>query len=183
MVKCGASGTKNKGQPMKTEPISATLADWSREHKAWSEWAPSRSLLASIRAYQKHAASRAMLAPIFKKIAVLRHRFWSVVTGADVPLNVNIGGGLLMPHPNGIVIHPDAIIGPNCLIFQQVTIGNRYAGSGCPRIGGHVDIGAGAKLLGDVQVGDHAKIAANAVVLINVADHQVAAGVPAKILK
>ena len=86
-----------------------------------------------------------------------------MVTGADIPLNCRIGGGLLIPHPNGIVIHPDAEIGVNCLIFQQVTIGTRD-GVGVPAIAGHVDIGAGAKILGSVHVGAHAKIGANAVV-------------------
>ena len=84
-----------------------------------------------------------LLAQMRRRILVLRHRFWSVVTGADVPLNSQIGGGLLLPHPNGIVIHPEAVIGPNCLLFQQVTIGATQGG--VPRIGGHVDIGAGAE--------------------------------------
>lgn len=82
-----------------------------------------------------------------------------------------------MPHPNGIVIHPAATIGPNCMIFQQVTIGG-----GAPVIHGHVDIGAGAKILGDVVVGQHAKIGANAVVLTDVPAFATAVGVPARIL-
>lgn len=101
------------------------------------------------------------------------------MTGADIPLNCNIGGGLLIPHPNGIVIHPDAVIGPNCLIFQQVTIGMTH--NGVPTLGGHVDIGAGAKLLGCIHIGDHAVIGANAVVLQNVPEGAMAAGVPAQL--
>jgi serine O-acetyltransferase len=66
------------------------------------------------------------------------------------------------------VVHPDAEIGVNCLIFQQVTIGSR-SGPGVPVIGGHVDIGAGAKILGAVTVGSHAKIGANAVITKDVA--------------
>lgn len=67
-----------------------------------------------------------------------------------------------MPHPNGIVIHPGAQIGVNCLIFQQVTIGaTRH---GVPSIGGNVDIGAGAKIIGPVKIGAHARIGANAIV-------------------
>ena len=73
-----------------------------------------------------------------------------------------------MPHPNGIVFHPKARIGPNCLIFQQVTIGVTRAGQTPPIIGAHVDIGAGAKVLGSVRIGDHAVIGANAVVLKDV---------------
>lgn len=112
---------------------------------------------------------------------MLRHRFWSVVTGADIPLESQLGGGLLLPHPNGIVIHPGAVVGVNCLLFQQVTIG---VGSrvGLPRIGGHVDIGAGAKILGGVVVGDHARIGANAVVLDDVPPGATAVGIPARLV-
>jgi serine O-acetyltransferase len=59
-----------------------------------------------------------------KRIHVLRHRFWSIVCGAEIPINCQIGGGLLLPHPNGIVIASDAVVGPNCLIFHQVTLGS-----------------------------------------------------------
>jgi len=115
------------------------------------------------------------------RLAQWRHRFWSVVTGADKPLNCKIGGGLLIPHPNGIVIHPDVEIGPNCLLFQQVTLG--HAPSGLPRLGGHVDVGAGAKIIGAVIIGDHARIGANAVVTQNVPEGATAVGNPARLLE
>lgn len=157
---------------------SAEIPDMSREHKAWLCWAPSRALLASIRAYERHCGSRNPLSLLLQKWAVLRHRFWSVITGADIPINSKIAGGLLLPHANGIVIHPDAHIGPNCLIFQQVTIGTRGS-SAAPQIGGHVDIGAGAKILGPVKIGNHVVIGANAVVLTDVPDNCMAVGIPA----
>jgi serine O-acetyltransferase len=160
--------------------ISATVPDMTRESKHWYVWNPSRSLLASIRAYQLHSSSDIQLAIAWRKIAVIRHRFWTIMTGADVPLNCKLGGGLLMPHPNGIVIHPDAVVGPNCLIFQQVTIGIRDGGVPC--IGGQVNIGAGAKLLGRLSIGDHATIGANAVVLNDVPQGATAVGVPAKLI-
>jgi serine O-acetyltransferase len=154
--------------------VSADIADWSRERPR-QLWDPSRKLLAAIRSYQR-CRLKSGLIPLFTcKIAVLRHRFWSVITGADIPLNCHIGGGLLLPHPNGIVIHPHAVIGVNCLIFQQVTIGSR-AGDDLPTIGGHVDIGAGAKILGKVTIGDHARIGANAVVTRSVPAHGTATG-------
>ncbi len=163
--------------------VSAESPDWTREEKAAFAWMPSRSLLASIRAYQRHAQSSNILSRmLLTKISVLRHRFWSVVTGADIPLNCRIGGGLLLPHPNGIVIHPDAQIGPNCLIFQQVTIGTR-SGQSPPVIGGHVDIGAGAKILGDFSIGDHVCIGANAVVLKAIPAGKNAVGIPAVIIE
>lgn len=85
-----------------------------------------------------------------------------------------------MPHPNGIVIHPAARIGVNCLIFQQVTIG-AIDNQPLPVIGGHVDIGAGAKILGHVKVGNHARIGANAVVLKEVPAGATAVGIPARV--
>lgn len=112
--------------------------------------------------------------------AVARHRFWSAVSGADIPLACHFGGGLLLPHPNGVVIHPNVRIGINCLIFQQVTLG--HAGSGVPTVGDHVDFGAGAKVLGAITIGDGAVIGANAVVLMDVPPGATAVGVPAKIL-
>jgi len=159
--------------------ISATDPDLSREAKAFFAWMPSRSLLAAIRAHQRWSASRAPWAPVLRKWAALRHLVWSVVTGADIPVNARIAGGLLMPHPNGIVIHPDAQIGPNCLLFQQVTIG--VAHGGVPRIEGHVDIGAGAKVLGAITVGAHARIGANAVVIDDVPPGATVVGIPARI--
>jgi len=160
--------------------ISSSEADWTREHKELFLWCPSKSLLASIRAYERLATKTDFLSKGLRKLCVIRHRFWSVVTGADIPINCKIGGGLLLPHPNGIVIHPDARVGPNCLIFQQVTIGTRGDGF-VPNIGGHVDIGAGAKILGGIAIGDHATIGANAVVLCDVPAKKSAVGVPARI--
>jgi serine O-acetyltransferase len=160
------------------DAISATVPDWSREHKRLLEWLPGRSLLASIRAYQRYSKSRSPIAFILKRVAVLRHRFWSVIAGADIPLTCRIGGGLLLPHPNGVVIHPEAEIGPNCLIFQQVTVG--CGRGGVPSIGGHVDFGAGAKVIGRITVGNHVVIGANAVVVKDVPAGMTAVGVPAR---
>lgn len=158
--------------------ISATEPDWSRERKPFFSWMPSKSLLASVRHYEKWSGRRGPIARIMRPMQVLRHHIWSVVTGAEISLRTKIGGGLLLPHPNGVVIHPDVVIGPNCLIYHQVTLG---AGEGgLPIIGGHVDIGAGAKILGGVTVGNHAKIGANAVVLHDVPAYATAVGVPSR---
>ena len=128
--------------------VSDQEPDWSREALRPGEWNPGKRLLASLRDYQRLAASPgAWAAALRKKWAVLRHRFWRAVSGADIPLNTQIGGGLLLPHPNGVVIHPGARIGPNCLIFQQVTLGTRGA-DGAPVPQGHVDVGAGRQVAG-----------------------------------
>jgi serine O-acetyltransferase len=172
-----AGQTPVVARPVDARP-SASDPDWSREScERW--WQPSRHLLRAVREYSRAKEVGGVVGWVRSKVAVARHRFWSVATGADIPINTNkIGGGLLMPHPNGVVIHPDVEIGPNCLIFQQVTIGTGSR-PGVPRIGGHVDIGAGAKILGGVVIGDHAKIGANAVVTCDVPAGAVATGIPA----
>jgi len=160
-------------------PPSAQTPDWSREACRRFEWNPGRQLLRALRDYQYSRRARGPCAALSWRVAVLRHRFWSVVAGTDIPLNARIGGGLLIPHPNGIVVHPDAEIGPNCLLFQQVTLGTTTR-PGLPRLGANVDVGAGARILGPVTVGDHARIGANAVVLDDVPARVVVAGAPAR---
>ncbi len=160
----------------------AHTPDWSREYKPALAWSPGKSLLASIRSWQKNRHSANPLRRLlFSKIDVIRYRFWSIITGADIPLGCQIGGGLLIPHPNGIVIHADCTIGPNCIIFQQVTLGIRNTAVP-PRLGANVAIGAGAKILGDITLHDNVRVGANSVVLQDVPAGKSVAGVPARIL-
>ncbi|MCX4188425.1 serine O-acetyltransferase [Methylophaga sp. OBS4] len=161
--------------------ISAETADWQRERPS-SFWQPGKKLLKTIRDYQRLSEKHGLVSSLRKKIAVIRYRFWSVISGADIPLNCHIGGGLLIPHPNGIVIHSAVKIGVNCLIHQQVTIGVKRNNRQAPVIKGHVDIGAGAKIIGPVTVGEHALIGANAVVIKDVPAYAIVAGIPAKII-
>ena len=159
---------------MKRQFISAVVPDWSREHiQNW--WAPSKQLIRSIREYQKYD-DKGLISKIRKKWIVIRHRFWSVVAAADIPLNCQIGGGLVLTHPNGVVIHPNAKIGPNCLILQQVTIVADV------EIQGRVDIGAGAKIIKAVKIGEQSMIGANAVVTSDVPAGAIVAGIPAKVI-
>jgi len=160
--------------------ISATEPDWTRE-KPQRWWDPGPKLLASIRAYQRYRSRGGPIRLLMSKFCVLRHRFWSVCSGASIPLDASIGGGLRLPHPNGVVIHPDSIVGPNCLLLQQVTLGVGGRIEGAPVLAGHVDVCAGARILGKVHIGAHAVIGANAVVLRDVPDNATAVGVPARV--
>jgi serine O-acetyltransferase len=164
---------------------SAPAPDWSRE-ACRGLWDPPRRLMASIRGYQRWRAARGpvgvLLGWALWRWHILAHRFWSVVCAADIPVNCRLGGGLLLVHPNGIVIHPDSVVGPNCLLMHQVTLGVGGKIPGTPMLGGHVDVGAGAKILGGVVIGDRARIGANAVVLQDVPAGATAVGVPARII-
>ena len=146
---------------------------WDREMPLYL-WDPSRRFIKTIRDYQKIPNNKNPLNSARRLWCLLRHRFWSVVTGAEIDLITKIGGGLVMPHPNGIVIHPQSEIGPNCLIFQQVTFAGKV------KIGKHVDVGAGAKLIGPIEIGNHVKIGANAVVTKNVGNNKTVVGIPAR---
>lgn len=156
--------------------ISAKEPDWSRE-TIGHFWDPGRKLLRSIRCYQTAINQGGPLAGLRSKYWIVVHWFWSIITQCEIHLKTDISGGLRLTHPTGIVIHPNAKIGPNCMILHQVTL------SGAVILGGHVDIGAGAKILGPLVIGDHVKIGANAVVTKDVPDGCTAIGVPATITK
>lgn len=99
-----------------------------------------------------------------------------------IPHTASIGEGTRMGIGGvGSVIHPDAVIGRDCVIAQNVTIGSRSKGGGNPVVGNNVFIGPGAKCLGG-RIGDNVVVGANAVVLNEVPDNCVVAGVPAKII-
>jgi serine O-acetyltransferase len=96
-----------------------------------------------------------------------------------------VGRRVIIEHQSGIVIHGDAVIGDDCIIRQGVTIGNRRLNRplDAPRLGNRVSVGAGAKLLGSIHVGDGAQIGANAVVFEDVPAGAAAVGVPARIVQ
>ena len=100
----------------------------------------------------------------------------------DFKIKTQIGKGLHIPHPIGIVINGKAHIGNYCTIMQQVTIGNKLNDDKIPEIGNNVFIGAGAKIIGNIKIEDNVIIGANAVVTKNIPKNCIVAGIPAKII-
>ena len=106
------------------------------------------------------------------------------VYGIDLPYSVKLGERVIIEHSSGIIIHGSAEIGDDCILRQGVTLGNRYMDKpfDAPHLGKRVNVGAGAKILGAVTIGDDAQIGANAVVLCDVPANASAVGVPARII-
>lgn len=105
-----------------------------------------------------------------------------VITGVELPSETRIGRRFRIDHFGGIVISGDASFGDDCVIRNGVTVGLKNAGQrGAPVVGDRVDIGAGAKILGPIRIGDDVAIGANAVVITDVPSNSIAVGVPATI--
>lgn len=104
-------------------------------------------------------------------------------TGIEIHPGATIGKGLFIDHGMGVVIGETTIIGDDVKMFHGVTLGGtgKEKGKRHPTIGNNVEIGAGAKVLGDIHIGDNVRIGANAVVLKDVPKDHIAVGVPARI--
>lgn len=121
---------------------------------------------------------------ILKIVGFIWHKLIEIVTGIDLPHKAEIGKGLYIGHFGGIFIFADVKMGEYCNISQGVTIGigGRGEKSGCPKIGDRIFIGAGAKIIGKIIIGNDVAIGANAVVTKDLPDSSVAVGIPAKII-
>jgi len=108
-------------------------------------------------------------------------RFIEITTGISFPAQAQIGKGLRIHHFGGIIVNSEASIGEYCTLYHGVTLGDLGGWGGAPRIGNHVVIGAGAKLVGNIEIGDDCHIGANAVVRTSVPAGCLAVGVPAVI--
>lgn len=105
-------------------------------------------------------------------------------TGIEIHPGAKIGKGLFIDHGMGVVIGETAEIGDNVTIYHGVTLGGtgKEKGKRHPTIGNNVVIGSGAKILGPINVGNDAKIGANAVVLEDVPSRATAVGIPARVI-
>ncbi len=107
------------------------------------------------------------------------------VTGIEIHPGAQIGRGFFIDHGMGVVIGETAIIGDFVTLFQGVTLGGtgKERGKRHPTLGNHVVVGAGAKVLGNITIGDFVKIGANSVVLRSVPSNSTVIGIPGRIIK
>ncbi len=124
-----------------------------------------------------------------------RHKFYTLArmvqnmgkkkTGIEIHPNATIGENLFIDHGNGVVIGETAIVGDNVVIYHGVTLGatGKVDGKRHPTIGNNVLIGANASILGNIYIGDNAKVGAGAVVVNDVRDNTTVVGIPARTVR
>ena len=126
---------------------------------------------------------------IYKKGLRFLPRFISAIgqflTTIDIHPASQIGRRVFIDHGSGVVIGETVIIGNDVLIYQQVTLGGVSTSKGKrhPTLGNNIVIGAGAKVLGNITIGDNSKVGANSVVVKDVPADSTAIGIPARVLK
>ncbi len=120
--------------------------------------------------------------PLFPRAISQLARF---VTGIEIHPAAQIGDGLFIDHGMGVVIGETAIVGNNVLLYQGVTLGGtgKETGKRHPTLGDNIVVGAGAKILGNISIGNNSYIGANAVVLKSVPANTTVVGVPGHVTK
>ncbi len=115
---------------------------------------------------------------------ILTH-FGCILTGVEIHPGAIIGKGFFIDHGMGVVIGETSEIGDNCTLFQGVTLGGtgKETGKRHPTLNDNVTVGAGAKILGNITIGENVYIGANAVVLQPVPDNSTVVGVPGRIVR
>lgn len=121
----------------------------------------------------------------FRFTARLLSQITRLITGIEIHPGAVLGQSFFIDHGMGVVIGETTEIGDNVTIYQGVTLGGtgKEQGKRHPTIGNHVIIGAGAKVLGGITIGDNVKVGANSVVLKNVPDNSTVVGIPGRILQ
>jgi serine O-acetyltransferase len=132
-----------------------------------------------------HRAAHRIHMAGFVLLARIVSQFNRVVTGIDIHPGATVGRRCFIDHGMGVVIGETTEIGDDVLLYQGVTLGGtgKEKGKRHPTIGNNVVIGTGAKILGNITIGDHTKIGAGSVVIRSVPDHSTVVGVPGRVVR
>ncbi len=171
-----------------TDPVPPGLwrvvrEDWIAHGRDWTK--PGFRAMAAYRfgVWRMKLRPKLVRAP-FSMLYRMMYRHARNHYGIELPYSAKIGRRVVIEHQGAIVVHGDCEIGDDCIIRQGVTLGNRRLDRpfDVPRLGNKVNIGAGAKVMGAVTIGDGAQIGANAVVLTDVAPATTVVGIPARVV-
>jgi serine O-acetyltransferase len=132
-----------------------------------------------------HRAAHRIYTSGFPLLARIVSQFNRTVTGIEIHPGASIGRRCFIDHGMGVVIGETTEIGNDVLLYQGVTLGGtgKEKGKRHPTIGNNVVIGTGAKILGNITIGDHTKIGAGSVVIRSVPDHSTVVGVPGRVVR
>ena len=170
----------------RSSAASALRADLRRRY-AMTSGSTLRRVLACARAPGTHAVvvlrfgqwsrrRHLLLRILFDPLYAILDFFIQALWGIEIPRSTTIGPGLYIGHYGGITVSSGAVIGSNCNLSQNITIGISGAGPkrGAPTLGDNVYVAPGARLVGKITIGDNVKIGANAVIHKDVADDAIA---------
>lgn len=167
--------------------IKADVARYRENKSPWREILSNPALWALIwyrfgHWLYKDSSRRWGLIPL-KMVYLVGYKFCEIFMEMCLDPNAEIGEGLYLAHIGGVHINPDAVIGKNCDIAHRVTIGTSAMGrNGAPRLGSGVYVGTGAAVIGKINIGDRARIAANTLVITNIPAGATVMGVPGRVV-
>lgn len=157
------------------EDLSTYDGDWTQQ----GFWALAVHRFGSWRYGIRFTPARKLLSAVYK----ITYKLVQIISGIELPCEAKIGRNFRIDHFGGIVVSGYASFGDNCVIRNGVTIGLRHLDHPvAPHFGNNVNVGAGAKILGPLSIGDNVEIGANAVVLKDVPADCTAVGIPARII-
>ena len=131
----------------------------------------------------RYTLKNSLLRKPFSLLYKFLYKIVQVLTGIELPCEVPVGSNFRIDHFGDIIISGYASFGDNCIVRNGVTVGlKNIEEKAAPAIGNNVNIGAGAKILGNITIGNNVDIGANAVVITSVPDNSIAVGIPAKII-
>lgn len=184
-----SESSANSNSSTATQPGSLGLwqqikEDWEAHGRDWTKPGFRAVAIQRFGVWRMTLEPKLLRAP-FSVLYRMLYRKVRNTYGIDLPYTVQLGRRVVIEHQGAIIIHGHCIIGDDCIIRQGVTLGNRYLDRplDAPKLGNRVNVGAGAKILGDVTIGDDAAIGANAVVVKDIPAGYTAVGIPAKLLE
>lgn len=159
------------------------MSNLSQDYRRYRETGHSNADLLFSRGFQAVVSFRLRHWLWKKRIPILHviiGYLTEVITGVEIPATVSIGGGLVLYHGGPILFIGSARLGCNVGIRPGVVIGGDYSGNKAPVLGNNMEIGVGAKIIGNVELGDNVQVGANAVVTKSFPANCVLVGIPAR---